>query len=85
MVKIGLTLGYLKVIVLYVQAHKKMCHNFDISLKNNLTSRMWFTGEIGRGFYVIDSYKLLKDEGEELSEDEVFDASVVTWCIKWVC
>lgn len=37
-----------------------------------------------RGLSVIDSFKLLK-EGEDLIEDEVFDASVVGWCIEWVC
>lgn len=47
---------------------------------------MWFTGDLARELnYVIKTYKLLRDEGEELSDDELFDASVMTWCMKWVC
>ncbi|KAF9619243.1 hypothetical protein IFM89_005797 [Coptis chinensis] len=40
-------------------------------------------GKLNRGLSVIDSYKSLK-QGEELSEDEVFLASVLGWCIEWL-
>ncbi|XP_022940227.1 farnesyl pyrophosphate synthase 1-like isoform X1 [Cucurbita moschata] len=40
-------------------------------------------GKLNRGLSVIDSYKLLK-QGEELSDDEVFLASALGWCIEWL-
>ncbi|KAI3834502.1 hypothetical protein MKX03_011962 [Papaver bracteatum] len=40
-------------------------------------------GKLNRGLSVIDSYKLLK-EGQDLSEDEIFLASVLGWCIEWL-
>ena len=40
-------------------------------------------GKLNRGLSVIDSYRLLK-EGKELTEDEIFLASVLGWCIEWV-
>lgn len=40
-------------------------------------------GKLNRGLSVIDSYKLLR-EGKELTEDEVFQASVLGWCIEWL-
>ncbi|KAF8409770.1 hypothetical protein HHK36_005849 [Tetracentron sinense] len=40
-------------------------------------------GKLNRGLSVIDSYKYLK-EGKELTEDEVFLACVLGWCIEWV-
>ncbi|KAK4491885.1 hypothetical protein RD792_002665 [Penstemon davidsonii] len=40
-------------------------------------------GKLNRGLSVIDSYKLLK-EGKDLSEDEVFLASALGWCIEWL-
>ncbi|XP_022723883.1 farnesyl pyrophosphate synthase 1-like [Durio zibethinus] len=40
-------------------------------------------GKLNRGLSVIDSYQLL-DEGEELTEDEIFLASVLGWCIEWL-
>ncbi|KAL2483901.1 Farnesyl pyrophosphate synthase 1 [Forsythia ovata] len=40
-------------------------------------------GKLNRGLSVIDSYKLLK-EGKELTEDEVFLASALGWCIEWL-
>ncbi|XP_050942121.1 farnesyl pyrophosphate synthase-like isoform X2 [Cucumis melo] len=39
-------------------------------------------GKLNRGLSVIDSYKLLK-QGEKLTEDEVFLASALGWCIEW--
>ncbi|CAO2835760.1 unnamed protein product [Amaranthus hypochondriacus] len=56
------------------------------------TSRQWVDrmldynvpgGKLNRGLSVIDSYKLLKD-GEELTEDEIFLASALGWCIEWL-
>lgn len=41
-------------------------------------------GKLNRGLSVIDSLKLLKD-GRELTDDEIFHASAVGWCIEWVC
>ncbi|XP_017698872.2 farnesyl pyrophosphate synthase-like isoform X2 [Phoenix dactylifera] len=38
-------------------------------------------GKLNRGISVIDSYKLLK--GYELSDDEVFLACALGWCIEW--
>ncbi|KAG6641966.1 hypothetical protein I3843_09G108000 [Carya illinoinensis] len=40
-------------------------------------------GKLNRGLSVIDSYKLLK-EGKELTEDEIFLASALGWCIEWL-
>ncbi|XVF03600.1 hypothetical protein REPUB_Repub05bG0007200 [Reevesia pubescens] len=40
-------------------------------------------GKLNRGLSVIDSYKLLK-EGKELSDDEVFLACALGWCIEWL-
>ncbi|OVA19745.1 Polyprenyl synthetase [Macleaya cordata] len=40
-------------------------------------------GKLNRGLSVIDSYKLLK-EGKDLTEDEVFLASALGWCIEWL-
>ncbi|XP_062169799.1 farnesyl pyrophosphate synthase [Alnus glutinosa] len=40
-------------------------------------------GKLNRGLSVIDSYKLLK-EGKELTNDEVFLASALGWCIEWL-
>ncbi|XVF77008.1 hypothetical protein PTKIN_Ptkin14bG0005600 [Pterospermum kingtungense] len=40
-------------------------------------------GKLNRGLSVIDSYKLLKD-GKELSDDEIFLASSLGWCIEWL-
>ncbi|KAL7593880.1 farnesyl diphosphate synthase 2 [Lactuca sativa] len=39
-------------------------------------------GKLNRGLSVVDSYKLLK--GEELTEDEVFLACALGWCIEWL-
>ncbi|PWA25058.1 fanesyl diphosphate synthase 3 [Artemisia annua] len=38
-------------------------------------------GKLNRGLSVVDSYKLLKEE--ELTEDEVFLACTLGWCIEW--
>ncbi|KAJ8770302.1 hypothetical protein K2173_013256 [Erythroxylum novogranatense] len=40
-------------------------------------------GKLNRGLSVIDSYKLLK-EGMELTEEEIFLASALGWCIEWL-
>ncbi|KAI5671283.1 hypothetical protein M9H77_11647 [Catharanthus roseus] len=40
-------------------------------------------GKLNRGLSVIDSYKLLR-EGNEPTEDEVFQASALGWCIEWL-
>ncbi|GMP64949.1 hypothetical protein CsSME_00025964 [Camellia sinensis var. sinensis] len=40
-------------------------------------------GKLNRGLSVIDSYKLLK-EGKELTDDEVFLACALGWCIEWL-
>nr|QEV81830.1 Farnesyl pyrophosphate synthase [Prunella vulgaris] len=40
-------------------------------------------GKLNRGLSVIDSYKLLK-EGKDLTDDEVFLASALGWCIEWL-
>lgn len=40
-------------------------------------------GKLNRGLSVIDSYRLLK-EWKELTEDEIFLASVLGWCIEWL-
>lgn len=39
-------------------------------------------GKLNRGLSVVDSYKLLK--GEELTNDEVFLACALGWCIEWL-
>ncbi|KAF4379173.1 hypothetical protein G4B88_010567 [Cannabis sativa] len=39
-------------------------------------------GKLNRGLSVIDSYKLLK--GEDLTEEEIFLASALGWCIEWL-
>ncbi|XP_076897596.1 farnesyl pyrophosphate synthase 1 [Bidens hawaiensis] len=39
-------------------------------------------GKLNRGLSVIDSYRLLK--GEELTDDEIFLASALGWCIEWL-
>ncbi|GAB2258487.1 hypothetical protein Droror1_Dr00014647 [Drosera rotundifolia] len=40
-------------------------------------------GKLNRGLSVVDSYKSLK-EGNELSENEIFLASALGWCIEWL-
>ncbi|XP_042521036.1 farnesyl pyrophosphate synthase 1 [Macadamia integrifolia] len=40
-------------------------------------------GKLNRGLSVIDSYRLLKD-GKELTEDEIFHACTLGWCIEWL-
>ncbi|KAF9625521.1 hypothetical protein IFM89_023832 [Coptis chinensis] len=40
-------------------------------------------GKLNRGLSVIDSYKLL-NEGKSLTENEVFLASALGWCIEWL-
>ncbi|KAK9734962.1 hypothetical protein RND81_04G174300 [Saponaria officinalis] len=40
-------------------------------------------GKLNRGLSVIDSYSLLK-EGQELTDDEIFLASALGWCIEWL-
>ncbi|XP_009374835.1 farnesyl pyrophosphate synthase [Pyrus x bretschneideri] len=40
-------------------------------------------GKLNRGLSVIDSYQLLQ-QGRELTEDEIFLASALGWCIEWL-
>ncbi|KAI4311852.1 hypothetical protein MLD38_036715 [Melastoma candidum] len=40
-------------------------------------------GKLNRGLSVIDSYKYLI-EGRELTEEEIFLASALGWCIEWL-
>ncbi|PKI66083.1 hypothetical protein CRG98_013529 [Punica granatum] len=40
-------------------------------------------GKLNRGLSVLDSYKLLI-EGRELTDDEIFLASALGWCIEWL-
>ncbi|KAJ3670736.1 hypothetical protein LUZ60_008162 [Juncus effusus] len=40
-------------------------------------------GKLNRGLSVIDSYKLLKS-GAELTQEEVFLACALGWCIEWL-
>ncbi|CAN1353712.1 Farnesyl pyrophosphate synthase 1 [Linum perenne] len=40
-------------------------------------------GKLNRGLSVVDSYKLLK-EGKDLTEEEIFLASALGWCIEWL-
>ncbi|GFY99303.1 farnesyl diphosphate synthase 1 [Actinidia rufa] len=40
-------------------------------------------GKLNRGLSVIDSYQLLKD-GKELTDEEIFLASALGWCIEWL-
>nr|QIC51177.1 farnesyl pyrophosphate synthase [Pogostemon cablin] len=58
----------------------------------NDTSRQWVDrmldynvpgGKLNRGLSVIDSYKILK-EGRDLTENEIFLASALGWCIEWL-
>ncbi|KAM0044259.1 putative transferase [Helianthus debilis subsp. tardiflorus] len=39
-------------------------------------------GKLNRGLSVVDSYQLLK--GGELTDDEIFLASALGWCIEWL-
>ncbi|KAI3928630.1 hypothetical protein MKW98_024231 [Papaver atlanticum] len=39
-------------------------------------------GKVNRGLSVVDSYRLLK--GDEMSEEEIFLASTLGWCIEWL-
>nr|APG79411.1 FPS2 [Eucommia ulmoides]BAB60822.1 putative FPP synthase 2 [Eucommia ulmoides] len=40
-------------------------------------------GKLNRGLSVIDSFKLLK-EGKEPTDEEIFLACVLGWCIEWL-
>ncbi|KAK9283843.1 hypothetical protein L1049_012097 [Liquidambar formosana] len=40
-------------------------------------------GKLNRELSVIESYQILK-EGKELTEDEIFLASALRWCIEWL-
>ncbi|KAI9184944.1 hypothetical protein LWI28_002702 [Acer negundo] len=64
----------------------------DPAFEFNDTSRKWVDlmldynvpgGKLNRGLSVVDSYKLLK-EGKELTEEEIFLASALGWCIEWL-
>lgn len=54
---------------------------FFISIQPILKS-IGLAGKLNRGLSVIDSYKLLK--GGELTNDEIFLACALGWCIEWV-
>ncbi|KAI4966564.1 hypothetical protein ZWY2020_040520 [Hordeum vulgare] len=41
-------------------------------------------GKCNRGLSVVDSYKLLKGV-DVLTEEEMFLASTLGWCIEWIC
>ncbi|KVI10444.1 Polyprenyl synthetase, partial [Cynara cardunculus var. scolymus] len=43
---------------------------------------MMYAGKLNRGLSVVDSYKLLK--GDELTDDEVFLACALGWCVEWL-
>ncbi|KAL2483686.1 Uncharacterized protein Fot_45130 [Forsythia ovata] len=43
----------------------------------------WEFRKLNRGLSVVDSYKLLK-QGKELTNDEVFLACSLGWCIEWL-
>ncbi|KAL0407178.1 UNVERIFIED_CONTAM: Farnesyl pyrophosphate synthase [Sesamum latifolium] len=47
-----------------------------------LKTELLFAGKLNRGLSVVDSYKLLK-EGKDVTEDEVFLANALGWCIEW--
>uniref|UniRef100_A0A7C8ZUK5 (2E,6E)-farnesyl diphosphate synthase n=1 Tax=Opuntia streptacantha TaxID=393608 RepID=A0A7C8ZUK5_OPUST len=47
------------------------------------TGRYACSWKLNRGLSVLDSYNLLK-KGKELMDDEVFQASVLGWCIEWL-
>lgn len=59
------------------EAFWKEINLIDISL-----TITYIAGKLNRGLSVIDSYRVLK--GEELSEEEIFLASALGWCIEWV-
>ncbi|KAJ0046654.1 hypothetical protein Pint_03748 [Pistacia integerrima] len=55
-------------------------------LDYNVTWRLdkfFTTWKLNRGLSVVDSYKLLK-EGKELTDEEIFLASALGWCIEWL-
>ncbi|KAK1435576.1 hypothetical protein QVD17_01342 [Tagetes erecta] len=63
----------------------------DPSFEFDDDSRQWIDkmldynvpgGKLNRGLSVLDSYRLLK--GGELTDDEVFLASALGWCIEWL-
>ena len=70
-----------------VETHPKILQDFVVlRLYDELIDAKFFllfAGKLNRGLSVIESYKLLK-QGEELSDDEVFLASALGWCIEWV-
>ncbi|CAI5488522.1 unnamed protein product, partial [Closterium sp. Naga37s-1] len=41
-------------------------------------------GKLNRGLSVVDTVGILKGGFDKLSEDEVFKASAVGWCIEWL-
>ncbi|XP_047338351.1 farnesyl pyrophosphate synthase-like [Impatiens glandulifera] len=63
----------------------------DSTFELTHVSRQWINqmldynvpgGKLTRGLSVVDSFKLLK-EGEELTDDDVFLACALGWCIEW--
>ena len=53
------------------------------SISHCTNCNLFLSGKLNRGLSVIDSYKLLK-EGKGLTEEEIFLASALGWCIEWV-
>jgi len=43
-----------------------------------------FLGKMNRGLTVAETLRILK-RGEPLSEEEIFKANLLGWCIEWVC
>ncbi|KAJ8429664.1 hypothetical protein Cgig2_027276 [Carnegiea gigantea] len=56
---------------------------FYASPGKTCTDVLWLGGKLNRGLSVLDSYKLLQ-EGRELTENEIFLASALGWCIEWL-
>ncbi|KAH7841924.1 hypothetical protein Vadar_018316 [Vaccinium darrowii] len=78
-----------KFLEVYSVLKSELLHDTAFDFTDN--SRQWVErmldynvtgGKLIRGLSVIDSYKLLK--GEELSDDEVFLACALGWCIEWL-
>ena len=56
---------------------------FFFTFVNKFILIVLIAGKLNRGLSVIDSYKLLKEQ-KELTEEEIFLASALGWCIEWV-
>ncbi|KAI7729907.1 hypothetical protein M8C21_014066 [Ambrosia artemisiifolia] len=56
--------------------------DFDNGYRQRLIDYNVRGGKMVRAFSVVDSYQLLKGD-EQLTDDEVFLASVLGWCTEW--